>query len=362
VNRPRPWVVVGILVAVVVAVNLGLRELDERTRSPGGPASSSFATAPDGTAAYAELLRRFGRPVSQLREPPQEAELDPSATLVLLEPAGLPPADGLAIRRFVQAGGRLVAGGDPTGWLGNVLDRSPRWRPDAVRAARAIGIPEVDALRTAGEGAWEQSNGRVLVLARDRPIVFERRLGQGTAVVVADPSPLQNRLLGEADNAALGLAFAGDRPTVFVESVHGYGPASGLAAIPARWWWVFGGLCLAALVLALARGRRLGPPELPGRELPPARVEFAEAVATQLAKMRPRQDGVLMARRFARVRVARALGLPAEAPDDDLRARAAARGFDPAAVDALLSDGRGKEELLAVGRALRSAEREEAMA
>jgi hypothetical protein len=360
--RRRPWVVVGVLVAAVVTLNIGLRELDKHTRSPGGPESSSFATAPEGAAAYAELLRRFGRPVIQLREQPEEAELDPNATLVLLDPAGLSPADGRALRSFVAAGGRLVAGGDPTGWLGNVLDRPPRWRPDAVGAARAIAVPGVQALRTAGEGAWEKSDDRVLVLAHDRPLVLERRLGQGTAILVADPSPLQNRLLGEADNAALGLAFTRDRPTVFVESVHGYGQASGLAAIPARWWWAFAGLGLAALVLALARGRRFGPPELPGRELPPARVEFAEAVATQLAKMRPRRDGVLIARRFARVRVARALGLPSGASEDELRAGAAASGFDPAAVEAVLGEGVGKEELLAVGRALGRAEGQESTA
>lgn len=361
-RRRRPWAVVGGLVVLVVAVNLGLWELDKRTRSPGGPESSSFATAPAGAAAYAELLRRFGRPVIQLREAPEESSLDPRTTVMLLEPARLPPGDGQAVKRFVRAGGRLVAGGDPTGWLGNVLERPPRWRPAAVGMARAVGVPGVVALRTAGEGAWAQSEDRVIATAGDRPLVIERRLGRGTAVLVADPSPLQNRLLGEADNAAFGLALAGDRPVVFVESVHGYGPASGLAAIPVRWWWVFAGLCLAALVLALARGRRLGPPEQPGRELPPARVEFAEAVATQLAAVRPARDGVLTARRVARRRYARALGLSAGATDEELAARAGARGFHPAAVEAVLAEGWSRDELLAVGRALRRPEREESPA
>ena len=148
---------------------------------------------------------------------------------------------------------------------------------------------------------------------------------------------------------------------MFAESVHGYGPASGLGAIPTRWWWAFAVLALAAVVLALSRGRRLGPPEVPWRELPPARVEFAEALALQLTKSRPREDGVRTARRIARVRLERALRLPPGAGDTALRERARARQLDSAAVEAVLGDGVGETDLLAVGRALVATEREEAV-
>jgi hypothetical protein len=352
-----PWVAVAIVAAAVVALNVALRELDRLTRSPGGPASSSFATAPDGLAAYAELLRRNDRVVVRLREPPADATLDPAATVVVFEPIGLRGADGEALRRFVERGGRLVAGGDPDGWLEDVLARPPDWGDSATAAARAVGVPGVGPVRTAGEGAWS-GLGRVLVRAGDRPVVLERPLGRGRAVLVADPSPLQNRLLDEADNAALGLALAGDRPVAFVESVHGYGPASGLDAIPGRWWWVFGGLALAALVLALARGRRFGPPELPDRQLPPARVEFAAALATQLARARPRTEGVETTRAVVRGRLVRTLGLHDDATDDELRAAAATHGIAPEVVDAAV----GHADLLALGRALRRLEREEAVA
>ena len=47
--------IVGSVVAIVVAVNVVLASLgDVVPRSPGGPSSSSFATAPDGLAAYVE--------------------------------------------------------------------------------------------------------------------------------------------------------------------------------------------------------------------------------------------------------------------------------------------------------------------
>jgi len=356
VNIRSPWAIVGAVLALVVAVNLGLRAVDRATRAPGGPVSSSFATAPEGAAAYAELLARFGRPVARLRERPADADLDPRATVVVLDPQGLRSDDGAALRRFVERGGRLVAGGAPDPWLGRILPDAPGWSPDAQDRAVATGVPGVRDLRTGGEGVWTGSSGRVLARAGAAPLLLERRLGSGRALLLADASPLQNRLLGRADNAALGLALAGGRPVAFVESAHGYGPASGLDAIPARWWWVFGALCLSALALALARGRRLGPPELPDRELPPARVEFAEALAIQLAKVRPRADAEATARRVVRERLARELRLSPDATDEALRAAARARGWRAEDVEAALGG-----DLFELGGALERLEREEAI-
>ena len=361
------WTVVGVVAAAIVAVNLGLRALDQATRSPGGPASSSFATAREGVAAYAELLRRFDRPVVRLREPPRDTALDPGSTLVLLDARPVSPDDARAIEDFVRAGGRLLHAGEDPGWLRAIDDEIPPWQPIPVGRANAApgaeGLERVRSVEADGVGLWRTMDD-VLLETPDGALAIERPLGQGEIVLLSTASPLQNRLLAEADNAAFGLAAAGPvgRSVVFAESYHGYGAASGLDAIPGKWWWAFGGLCLAALTFAFARGRRLGPPELPGRELPPARVEFAEALAVQLAKTRPRSEGVRTARRLVRARLARELRLPPDANDETFRATAASRGFDPELVDPALGSGSGEGELLALGNALRRLEREEAVA
>ena len=44
---------------------------------------------------------------------------------------------------------------------------------------------------------------------RDPRCSRSRSAGRGRALLLADAAPLQNRLLGRADNAALGLALAG---------------------------------------------------------------------------------------------------------------------------------------------------------
>ena len=117
-RAPRPRVVVAAVVAVIVAVNVALAALAELTQEPGGPPSSSYATAPDGAAAYAELLRRHGHPVRRIREPLDEAELDPSTTVVLLDPGVVSSDAAERLAAFVSEGGVLVAGGErPGGWV-----------------------------------------------------------------------------------------------------------------------------------------------------------------------------------------------------------------------------------------------------
>lgn len=357
------WKAVLGIGAGLVAVNLALGELDDATRGPQGPASSSFATTPRGSAAYAELLERYDHPVLRLRAQLADAELDPDATLVLLDPPGLIAEERAALSNFVAAGGRLIAAGRAIATLGGDLELRQRGPRDAVDQGGALR--SVERVRTAGEGVWDGVTQARIVLGTPRaPLLLEEREGSGRAFLLADSSPLQNRLLGEADNAALGVELAGapPRPVVFVESIHGYEEATGVAAIPKRWWWVLGGLALAALLFALASGRRLGPPERERRELAPPRAEFADAVATALAKSRPRREAVATARRIVRERLTRAARLPVDAGDDAVRRAAGELRLDDSEVEIVLGQAEDDRALLALGRLLVDIERKEARA
>ena len=143
-----------------------------------------------------------------------------------------------------------------------------------------------------------------------------RRAGRGRIVLLADSSPLQNRLLGEADNAAFALALSGRGPLTFVESVHGYGPQRGLAALPARFGWALIGLLLAALVFMVARGRRLGPPERERRELPPPRRAYVDALAATMARGKEREEAVAPGARGGPPAARPPRGVREDAPDD----------------------------------------------
>jgi Domain of unknown function (DUF4350) len=345
----RTWIAVGALGGAIVLVNVALALARHYTSDPGGPTSSSYATAPTGLAAYADLLARDGRRVTQLRDAPARVRLDPGSTVVLLDPDEVRRADARALRRFLDAGGRLVAGGaeDP-GWLDAVLGRPPAWSGEGVRVARTRArVPEtagVSRVETAGRGSWARAGEARLVLGGDgRGLLVVAPVGRGRLALLADASPLQNRLLAQADDAKLGLSLAGPagRPVAFVESVHGYGRASGFGAIPTSWRFALGGLVLAALVLIWARGRRLGPPEALERPLPPPRREYVEALAALLERSRDpgAAIGPLQAELLRRLE------------------RQGPGGLSADEVQAALAAPKRPEDVLAAGRALARLER-----
>jgi hypothetical protein len=345
------------VVAFVLALNLVIVLIEALVPSPSGPESSAFATQERGLAAWAELARRSGRDVRLARRPPADAPPPAGATAVVLDPEDLPARDVAALRELAEAGGRVIAGGRrPGAWLEQLAGPgAPEWEREAAESARAAPAPltaRVERIRSAGEGGWERA-GRALplVVADGRPTFLLAAAGSGSILLVADASPLQNRLLARDDNAALALALAGDGPLVFVESAHGYGPASGLAALPARLQWGLALLGLSALLLIAARWRRLGPPQPPDRPLPPPRRAYVDALAATLARTPDRAAAVAAVRSAARDRLARRAAVPAGAPADAWRAAARASGLDDEQARAL-TDPDSDPDGIAAGRAL----------
>jgi len=352
----RGWRIgLGILVAVV-AFDLLLRFLGSITGgTPGGPRSSSYATSHSGAAAYAELLGRAGHPVRQVRALPHSVAPSPEATVILLDPPSVAAKDALALRAFVREGGRLVVGGVSEGDLREIVPSPPGRPGPGVAFAKAHGLGDVRRVRTAGARAWATAgSARPLVSGHGRTVVAVTPYGRGRVYLLADSSPLQNRLLAKADNAALGLALAGSqsRPVEFLESYHGYGRSSGLSALPLAWKLLLTGLALAALVYMVARGRRFGPPQPEGRELPPPRREYVDALAASIARSRRRDEAVEPVKREARDTLLRRAALAPDADDEAVREAAQRLGLPEADAEALLSPARTDADVLAVGRVL----------
>jgi Domain of unknown function (DUF4350) len=346
-------IVVGFLAIVALVV-------DQLTPGRSGPTSSSYATASDGLAAYADLLSLGGHPVTRLRASPAHANLDPRTTVVLLDPEIVLRADVDALRRFVTAGGRLVAGGsEPGAWLSELLAGEPDWSPRGeTQNAPLLPTPEtagVTSVQSAGEGSWSSPHATLPVLGpADASLVTVANVGAGRLVLLADSSPLQNRLLAVGDNAAFGLALAGarGRPVAFEEGVHGYGQASGLSALPTRWKWALVGLILAALAFVASRIRRLGPPQpLPAGSQPPRR-EHVEALAVALA--RTHKPGVAggPVQQHARALALRRAGLRPDAGPDDVEQAGERLGLDSEESAAISAPTLGDDQVLAAGRAL----------
>jgi hypothetical protein len=349
------------IAAVVVGVIAITLVLDALVPSPEGPRSSSFATAPEGVAAWADLARRSGREVRALRERPSEDALPAEGTIVVLDPEELTPGQARVLRRFAERGGGVVAGGrEPGPWIEELAD-GLEWERGGEEAARVlVPAPETGAaaeLRTAGEGHWAESGGALPVAAgEDGPIVLVQTAGEGRIALVADPSPLQNRLLDEADNATLALSLAGPGPITFVESVHGYGTASGLAALPDRYQWALILLGLSGLLLIVARWPRFGPAEPPEEPRFPPRSAYVDALAASLARSRDRSWAVESVRTAARERLARRAALPQDADAGTWAAAARAAGLTDEEAAALTAEA--SDDGVAAGRALARLSRE----
>ncbi|MDQ4142648.1 MAG: DUF4350 domain-containing protein [Actinomycetota bacterium] len=350
-------------IAVIVFLNVLGYVLDRASGAREGPASSSYTTSPSGLAGYADLLSGAGHRIVRLRTTLAEEAPPSDATVVMLDAGNVGNDEARALSSFVESGGRLIAGGRGSpGWLAQVVLTRPEWSPGKVGSAGvASPAAEVDGIqevRAGGEGYWSSPGSTLPVLSEEGDVLATvETVGEGRVVLLADSSVLHNALLDEADNAAFGLQAAGaaSRPVLFVESVHGYSAQEGaLSAVPERWLWALGGLLLATLVYMVARGRRLGPPEEPHRELPPPRLAYVDALGGILARTR---DAPAIGTRLQRELRARLAGRTGAGDEESLTRAAVGAGLTPEEARLLWEPVQSEEDLLTLGRAVSSLER-----
>lgn len=347
-------------VAVGLALLAGLVWL-ARPSGDGVPLDPR-GTDPSGTAAMFRLVDRLGAEVTVTATPPQGSgdhtivvladrfddatrdEIDQAtrdgARLVLFDPSSpLNP---------VPVGGQLVT--DVFGVLGQeprcpLLDgvadnvESARWSLlDADDRATATCFPVGDAV------------GLVV-----------QPFGDGEVAVTGAVDALVNGTIGEASHAALAVALlapGGDeRVTVVWDATIGGGDTALLDLLPQgvrRGFWV---LVVAALLYALARARRLGPPVPERLAVRVPASELVLAIGDLLARHGHREAAAGRLRADLREEVARALRVPVDTPPDVLVELLAARlagDVDTGGLRAALLDGPvpDDEALVAVTSAL----------
>lgn len=315
---------------------------------------------PSGLLGLSILLNDSEHSVERVAEAPASGDLDPEKTAILVDPGTLTAADASALHDLADDGGRVVVAGDPG------ADATSRLLGTDAEVAGASSLgpfsPLLPAPETSGIAVVEAEGSSVvspaggalpLIGASGEALAVAADVGSGRVVLLADPSPLQNGLLASSDNArfALNLAGPNGREVQLVEVVRAP-PGSGLAALPSEWGWTAGGLLLAVLVLAFARGRRLGPPELEARPLPPPRRQYVEALAAALVRTRDPATAVAPLRDAGRERLARRAGLAHDADDAALRRAGQAAGLEPAEVEALCGAGGDEDAMLAVAGAV----------
>jgi hypothetical protein len=265
-----------------------------------------------------------------------------TGTIVVPYPARLGAAD---LTRLVSFGGDIVLiapAQDVLDTLGTGLTAGPdipvRSRPPGCGLAAAVtaGSAGLGGLTYSAVGGGSTScyDGSLAILT-----------GNGHRVIVLGTgSPLTNQELDRDGNAALALGLLDRGPSVAWVLPTGaeVQPASGGSTLtdhlPHGLRWGILQLVIAVVLLALARGRRLGPP-VP--EQLPVTVRAAETVegrARLYRAARARQTAAEALREGTRQRLTSRLlpGPGATPPEELVRAVATRTGRDPGEVASLL--------------------------
>lgn len=345
-------------VVVVVTVNLVIGALDAATRGAdlSGTDSDPASTAPDGIAAWVELLDRNGVDTELVGETDLALGSTANRTIVALGSDELAPAEARRLEEFVTAGGRLVAGTEVgPALVRSLVDLLPVWSPAGTERAEAVGsAPEIDGIEEVhaeGVGSWSDvGTSRALLEGESRVVASVASVGAGSVVFLADPSIVQNAFLGEADNAGFALQIVGEAATtVFV--LPSDGGATGLAAVPDRWKLALVGLIVAFLVGAVAAGRRIGPPDPQTPPRQPPRRAFVDAIGLALERTRRPETALEPLRARARAQLTQRVGLPVDASDEELRSAAARLGWSTEEVSVVLEPVT-RDRVVAAGTAL----------
>ncbi|HEY2724928.1 MAG TPA: DUF4350 domain-containing protein [Pseudonocardiaceae bacterium] len=217
-----------------------------------------------GSGALAGLLREQGVDVRVARRPEEIRAAGPGSTVFVPFPQQLTADQQAAVRssaadRVVVAPGggtETLVPGVAVGAHAAVASTEPRC---ALPAALAAGAADLggELYRTRAPGAvrcYPRQDGAALVVVPGRG---------DTVTVVGTSAPFTNGALADNGNAALALHLLGGHRQLLwylpaPETMTGQGrPLVDL--VPRGWLWGAAQLAVAALLVAVWRGRRLGP-------------------------------------------------------------------------------------------------------
>jgi hypothetical protein len=350
--------VAALLLGIVLAFAL------RGSSSGDSPEHRTDSDSPNGASALPQLASALGHPVTTL-EDGFRPDLGMGAVFVLSPTAGFTKDEAGRAVDYVSGGGTLVYAaeqGDPQLDLTLHVNRQRTIASgDAVGTGRMLaGVLHVAGAVTVQPLAPAPAQAVLLRSSSGQPVAFEQFVGRGRVVVLADPLPLCNGQLDQADNGQLAADLVSLAPSgarVAFDEYH-HGPA-GVGSPLTGWLSTAWGVALAWAVLVgflglLLRGRAFGPRlELPGTG-PRSSAEHVAAVGGLLERSRAAgATGRLLtaaARRALAARHGLALG-PGSDFEGALRLRAPSDAAELERAEVDLARG-GDAALLAAARRL----------
>jgi hypothetical protein len=258
--RSWQWVLVA-LAAICVVAAIGAFLTAPRPGGQMDPAS----TGPEGAHALVALLRdRDVTVVVASTVADVESSARPGTLLLiaqtqritdesLLRRLARTPGDLLLVEPTAHARATLAAGIRNSG--ASVLDSEPNCVLREANQAGSVEFGPTNTFHPVGDSAITSCYGGALVRYRD---------GERTVTVVGSTDFMTNGGLLRAGNAALAMNLAGDHPRLVWYAPHQVEGESSSSAtifdlIPANVPWIFWQLWLTVILVALWKGRRVGP-------------------------------------------------------------------------------------------------------
>jgi hypothetical protein len=301
---------------------------------PGLPMDPE-STEPDGTRALVTLLRDNGVEVvvaDGIADVEQSAR--PNTLILVAESEYL--TDSTLLDRLARAPGDLLLL-QPTARTREVLAPDLRkGTTDTFDSNPNCGLREANQAGSVRFGPSDtyEAKGHAATRCYDGALIRYRDGGR-TVTVVGSTDFMTNDGLLHSGNAALAMNLAGDRPRLIWYAPHrvegeNAAPTSIYDLIPANFTWIAWQLALVVLLVALWKGRRIGP--LVAEELPVV-VRASETVEGRgrLYRSRRARDRAADALRTATLqRLLPRLGLGTSAPAPVVVTTVAQRsGIDP---------------------------------
>jgi hypothetical protein len=310
-----------------------------------GPPLAASGTGPTGAKAMVLLLEELGADVAVDVEVPAD---DVDRAVLLRDQLDDRRRD--ALLDWVEDGGTLVvadpaspltpAVADGIGMLGLGDIELPSFTCDID------GLEDVDRLAPGGGALYDVGEGSDSCFGDGRQAYVESSPhGAGTVVAIGNAGAFTNDRLDDVDNAVLVAQLLAPQPegttVAFLDQVSeeavGAGDDSLVDLIPDRVLLAMLQLVIAFLAYVWFRARRAGRPVA---EPLPTTIAGSELVAAvgelRQQEKAPERSAVLLRDDLHRT-LARRLGVPADAPIDDLVAVAERAGADPDRLRAVLA-------------------------
>lgn len=266
-RRSWLWVLFG-LTAICIVAAIGTYLTAPRPGGQMDPAS----TGPEGAHALVALLRDRGVRVVVADNVADAENAARPGTLLLFAQTQRVTSESL-LRRLADARGDLLLV-EPTSHARAAL--SPKIRSSGASVFDSKPNCSLREANRAGSVDFGPTNTFQAVTGQTvtscyRGALVRYREGERTVTVVGSTNFMTNGGLLRAGNAALAMNLAGERPrVVWYAPQRAEGETTGSATIfeliPDKVIWIVLQLCLVVLLIAVWKGRRVGP--LVGEELP----------------------------------------------------------------------------------------------